>query len=169
MGNGSFFYLDTDGSALAVKNTTMKNGYHDSGGRTGAIAVDGVGSNLTLDGCTLVNNTAGPCGAIAVGPGSNLMLDGCTLINNTATAHQFGGGAVVFQPDSTGLIKGCSFVGPISETQNDIFQYGLYENATNVTFACAHGEVGTPVRVYSDEITVIPPIELQCKQPTDSM
>jgi hypothetical protein len=59
---------------------------------------------------------------------------------------------------TTGLIKGCTFVGPISQFCNDIFR-----SKGTVTFACADGKAGTPVQMKGHEITVIPPKELQCK------
>jgi hypothetical protein len=61
--------------------------------------------------------------------------------------------------DGTGLIKNCTFVGSISSGRNDI--YSGIQPYSNVTFACADGEVGTPVQMQGD-ITVIPPKELKC-------
>jgi hypothetical protein len=69
------------------------------------------------------------------------------------------GGALYFD-GGTGLSKNCTFVGPINNTNNDIYNKG-----GNVTFACADDEVGTPVQMQGTEITVIPPKELQCSAP----
>ena len=65
-----------------------------------------------------------------------------------------------FMPGATGLIKGCSFVGPFSQYHNNIFR-----NAGKITFACADGEVGKPVQLpqWPHEVTVIPPKGLTCK------
>jgi hypothetical protein len=73
-----------------------------------------------------------------------------------------GGGGALFFRSGTGLIKGCSFVGPISKGHNDIYNYNV---GGKVIFACADDEVGTPVQMQGHEITVIPPKELQCKKP----
>jgi predicted outer membrane repeat protein len=62
---------------------------------------------------------------------------------------------------ATGLIKDCTFVGPISNTHNDIYNKG-----GKITFACADDEVGTPVQMQGNEITVIPPKELKCTAQT---
>jgi hypothetical protein len=97
-GKGSFFFVGSTPSigkvSLTVKNVTMKNGYDDSGG------------------------------AVGVGSGS-LTLDGCTLVNNTNPVQ--GGGALIIDGGATpsaSLIKGCKFVGPISRGHNDIQNYG---------------------------------------------
>ena len=58
------------------------------------------------------------------------------------------------------MIKNCTFIGPISNLMNDIYNKG-----GEVTFACADDEVGTPVQMQGTEITVIPPKELQCSAP----
>jgi hypothetical protein len=71
------------------------------------------------------------------------------------------GGALYFDGE-TGLIKNCTFVGPTTQPVN---VNGIYNNGANVTFACADGEVGTPVQMQGTEITVIPPKELQCPAP----
>jgi hypothetical protein len=55
------------------------------------------------------------------------------------------------------MIKNCTFIGPISNKKNDIYNEG-----GEVTFACADDEVGTPVQMQGTEITVIPPKELKC-------
>jgi GTPase SAR1 family protein len=68
---------------------------------------------------------------------------------------------LAFRGGTTGLIKGSSFVGPISGYCNDI-----YNNGGKVTFACADGEVGIPVQMQGKEIVAIPPKELQCTKPT---
>jgi hypothetical protein len=122
----SFFYLGAKVS-LTIRNVTMQNGRNAPGG---AIIVGGLGSILTLDGCTFINNTGmddPPVGAEA--------------------------GALFFNPQTAGLIKGCSFVGPISSAHNDIYNYHHKQPWANVTFACADDEVGTPVQMQGQEIT----------------
>jgi hypothetical protein len=130
--------------------------------------------------CSYLLQGYGSGGAVHVDSG-NLTLNACTLVNNTCsvvgTGFGSGGGALYFG-DGTGLttkglIKGCNFVGPISQLHNDIYNQVLYNpNGANVTFACADSEVGTPVQMQGAaerggvEITVIPPKELQCTTPT---
>ena len=64
-----------------------------------------------------------------------------------------GGGALYFNPNTNGLLKNCSLLGTVSPKNNDIARY---DTTANVTFACADGEVGTPVQMSGTEITKIP-------------
>jgi hypothetical protein len=66
----------------------------------------------------------------------------------------------LFFDGGAGMIKNCTFIGPISDSTNDIYNKG-----GEVTFACADDEVGTPVQMQGTEITVIPPKELKCVAP----
>jgi hypothetical protein len=68
-----------------------------------------------------------------------------------------GGGGALYFDGGAGMTKNCTFIGPISNLNNDI-----YNNGGEVTFACADGEVGTPVQMQGTEIAVIPPKELKC-------
>ena len=73
--------------------------------------------------------------------------------------HQgYAGGALYFFSGSNGLLKNCSLLGTVSPKNNDIARY---DTTANVTFACADGEVGTPVQMSGTEITKIP--ELHCR------
>ena len=68
--------------------------------------------------------------------------------------HQgYGGGALYFYSNTNGLLKNCSLLGTVSPNNNDIARY---DTTANVTFACADGEVGTPVQMSGTEITKIP-------------
>jgi hypothetical protein len=71
-----------------------------------------------------------------------------------------GGGALYFYPNTNGLLKNCSLLGTVSPKNNDIARnfndIGRYDTIANVTFACADGEVGTPVQMSGTEITKIP-------------
>jgi hypothetical protein len=58
-----------------------------------------------------------------------------------------------FYSCSNGLLKNCSLLGTVAPNNNDIAN--RYTKA-NVTFACADGEVGTPVQMSGTEITKIP-------------
>jgi hypothetical protein len=58
-----------------------------------------------------------------------------------------------FESNSIGLLKNCSLLGTVSPTNNDIARR---DTTANVTFACANGEVGTPVQMSGTEITKIP-------------
>jgi hypothetical protein len=62
------------------------------------------------------------------------------------------GGALRFYSNSTGLLKNCSLLGTVSPKNNDIAR----QDTANVTFACADGEVGTPVQMSGTEITKLP-------------
>jgi hypothetical protein len=55
--------------------------------------------------------------------------------------------------NSNGLLKNCSLLGTVSPNNNDIARY---DGTANVTFACADGEVGTPVQMSGIEITKLP-------------
>jgi hypothetical protein len=190
-GKGSFFHVGYENTkvSLTVRNVTMKNGFASSGGAVlvshgdatfdacrfinntgiygGAVYVDS--SNVRLDASRFINNTGLSGGAVYVDSG-NVALEACTLVNNTAVLLTGGsaggdGGALYFYAyggNGTGLIQGCSFVGPISEYHNDIANQNGGEN---ITFVCADGEVGTPVQMQGKEITVIPPKELKCTKP----
>jgi hypothetical protein len=57
-----------------------------------------------------------------------------------------------FNPNANGLLKNCSLLGTVSPKNNDICRY----DSANATFACADGEVGTPVQMSGTEITKIP-------------
>jgi hypothetical protein len=102
---------------------------------------------------------------------STATLTDCTFSGNTAgntggTAH--GGGALwIYLTNVNVLFKGCSFVGPISDNHNDIAYEHWGGGETNaVTFACADGESGAPVKMQGYEIAVIPPKELKCTAQT---
>jgi hypothetical protein len=58
-----------------------------------------------------------------------------------------------FCSGSNSLLKNCSLLGTVAPNNNDIAN--RYTKA-NVTFACADGEVGTPVQMSGTEITKIP-------------
>jgi hypothetical protein len=68
----------------------------------------------------------------------------------------YGGGALYFDgssSQSTGLLKNCSLLGTVSPKNNDIARS---DTSAIVTFACAEGEVGTPVQMSGTEITKLP-------------
>jgi hypothetical protein len=58
-----------------------------------------------------------------------------------------------FYQNTNGLLKNCSLLGTVSPKNNDIARN---DATANVTFACADGEVGTPVQMSGTEITKIP-------------
>jgi hypothetical protein len=51
------------------------------------------------------------------------------------------------------VLKNCSLLGTVSPKNNDIARD---DTTANVTFACADGEVGTPVQMSGTEITKLP-------------
>jgi hypothetical protein len=156
--------FDVEGGAtLVISNVTMQNA-------EGGIASSG---NVTVRDSAFINlHGEGVGGAIFQidpdsGPEASLSLTNCMFINNTSGGHdspptsQDTGGAIEFDNTGggSGLLKNCTFVGPISQARNDIYRF--VERA-NVTFACPDGYSGSPVQMQGKEITVIPPKELQC-------
>jgi predicted outer membrane repeat protein len=149
-GKGGFFQVGSAYGALIMSNITMK---HGSGTIGGAIYV--YGGSVTLSDCTFDSNTA--TGAITVNVvGGAATLSNCTFVNNVAATN---GGALYFGYGSISLIKGCSFIGPISDKHNDVYR----KDTAEVTFACADGQSGSPVRMQGNEIAVIPPKDLHCE------
>jgi hypothetical protein len=151
---------------LVMSNVTLHNGAGH--GMGGAIRV-GAGGTIILTSCTLSANYAdygapsgangsGEGGAIYVDTGGTISLTSCTLSANYA-GYDGIGGAIYFTGSSTGLLTNCAFNGPVSPYSNDIARA---DGTASVTFACGDGEVGTPVQMQGNEITVIPPKELQC-------
>jgi predicted outer membrane repeat protein len=150
----TFFYV-LDGATLVVNNVTMQNA-------GGGIFSTG---NVTVRDSAFINlrNYNGVGGAIFQidpdnGPEAILSLANCMFINNTSTDT---GGAIEFDNTAggSGLLKNCTFVGPISKARNDVYRF---VETANVTFACPDGYSGSPVQMQGYEITVIPPKELQC-------
>jgi predicted outer membrane repeat protein len=146
-GKGSFFFVE-QAVALVMSNVTLQNGNAYDGG---AIYVSG--GTITLSDCSFNGNTAalgGDGGAIYVQNGGTITLSDCSFNGNTATGY--GGGALDFRSGSNGLLKNCSLLGTVSPKNNDIVR----DTTANVTFACADGEVGTPVQMSGTETTRIP-------------
>jgi predicted outer membrane repeat protein len=164
--------------ALVMSNVTLQNGGNGYG-LAGAILVYGtvtlsncvfskntantggaivVSGTATLSNCIFSENTAddgyGTCGgAISVTYYSTVTLSNCIFSENTAPNG--GGGALYFGFGSNGLLKNCSLLGTVSPWNNDIKNDDHFP-AANVTFACADGEVGTPVQMSGTEITKLP-------------
>jgi hypothetical protein len=170
-GKGSLLCV-VGGAHLVMDHVTIQNAKSNSAAVT--LNAASTGNPHLLTRCTFNNNVCNEtsydlvAGAISVNEGGNLALDSCIFINNrapTTLRMKGGGGALYFQPESTGLIKNCSFVGPVSAYHNDI---RLSCCSTNFTFACADDEVGTPVQPIwpphnADlRITKIPPADLKC-------
>jgi hypothetical protein len=164
---GGFFKVG-EKALLAMSNVTLKNGYvqdySDKGG--GAVYVAS-GGTFTVTSSTFSGNSVfasatggGQGGAVYVESGGTFTVTSSTFLGNSV----YGWGGALYFYRATGLIKNCTFVGPISDTKNDIYNQGDIYNVTrgNVTFACADGEVGTPVQMQGAEIAVIPPKELKC-------
>jgi hypothetical protein len=150
----SFIYMTTDGTVVTIEG---HGATFDAAGKGSLFYLYGSAKlSLTVRNVTM-QNAYSPGGAIEVNSGS-LTLDACTLVNNTCSGAGYGG-ALIFFGEATGLITGCKFVGPISAQHNDIYNFG---GKGKVTFACAESKVGTPVQAQNGDITVIPPKELQC-------
>jgi predicted outer membrane repeat protein len=168
-GEGGFFDVYPH-VVLVMSNVTLQSGKGDYGGAiiiysfgtatltdctfSGNIAYQGGGGAITVEGtatltdCSFIGNTADAEGAISI-HGSATLTD-CTFSGNTAPGP---GGALYFWSNSNGLLKNCSLLGTVSRKNNDIARL---DTTANVTFACADGEVGTPVQMSGTEITKLP-------------
>jgi hypothetical protein len=160
---GRFFKVG-EKAVLSMSNVTLRNGliWPGPGAYGGAIYVAS-GGTFTVTSSTFSGNhvysTSGTLGgAVYVASGGTFSATSTAFSGNQASGSKSAGGAL-FVDGGTVLIKNCSFVGPISNQHNDIFN----NKGGNVTFACPDGEVGTPVQMQGTEITVIPPNELKCK------
>jgi predicted outer membrane repeat protein len=149
---------NSGGGAIGVEGTITLSDCSFSGNTApgysgGAINVYPEGT-ITLSDCSFSGNTApdGGGGAIFVHGGGTITLSDCSFSGNTAPGPR-GGGALYFYPNASGLLKNCSLLGTVSPNNNDI---GRIDTTANVTFACADGEVGTPVQMSGTEITKIP-------------
>jgi hypothetical protein len=140
-GMGGFFsigsFYSSGSTTLILKNITMRNS-------NGAISISPFLNSLELNNCTLLNNNAGP-----------------------SPPNTYPPGAIDVGAGSSALIKGCSFVPPISGGHNDICKDDSYSTPyATVTFACAEGQTGTPVSPKPSNVggctTDIPPVELLC-------
>jgi parallel beta-helix repeat protein len=154
----------TSGSILTLIHCTISENTAPSG--AGAIWMKSSGI-VTLTSCTFDKNTVannGGAGAIAV-DGGIITLTSCTFSSNNSP--RYAAGAMFFSSryaaGAEALLKGCLFVGPITPGHNDIANNVCGQTpCANVTFACADGLIGSPVQMQGNEITVIPPKELQC-------
>jgi hypothetical protein len=171
-GKGNFFYVhlsnfDAAERVLVMSNVTLQNGVNSaiyvSQGTTVILSncifsgntVVGVGGAIDVFGtailsnCIFSGNTAQKSvgGAINVNSEGTATLSDCTFSGNTCyNTKAYGGGALFFQSNSTGLLKNCSLLGTVSPNNNDIARR---DTTANVTFACADGEVGTPDVYYT--------------------
>jgi hypothetical protein len=167
------------GSSFTATNCTFSgNGGISThwGGNGGAIFA--MGGETTLTSCTFIGNNAsywgdgGDGGAIYACAGAIVTATSCTFEGNVAYNKAWDplgpgtrlgeGGALYFEAKATGLLKNCSFNGRVSAQYNDIARA---DDSANVTFSCADGFVGSSVQMQGNEITVIPPKELQCTAP----
>jgi hypothetical protein len=159
-------FFDVEGGAtLVISDVTIKNA-------EGGIAS---GGNVTARDSAFINlHGAGVGGAIFQidpdsGPEATLSLASCIFINNTSGGNgpptsEDTGGANEFDNTGggSGLLKNCTFVGPISKARNDIYRF---VETANATFACPDGYSGSPVQMQGKEIAVIPPKDLHCAAP----
>jgi predicted outer membrane repeat protein len=156
-GYGGAILVDTKSTATLSNCSFSGNSAPSEGG---AICVQGT---ITLSDCTFSGNNVfgeGNGGAIYVSTGGTATLSDCIFSGNTAQGGRYwsaAGGALYFASNSTGLLKNCSLLGTVSPNvtlaRNDIARD---DTTANVTFACADGEVGTPVQMSGTEITKIP-------------
>ena len=155
-GGGMYIF---GGQAFLTNCTFTQN--HAGAAFGGAIYLGGAGI-AKMVGCTFAGNTAGHeayGGALYVYDG-HAELNGCTFDSNVATDYQ--GGAIFISTGGVGatvLLKGCTFVGPVSVNNNDITRR---DQTSNVIFACADGTTGAPVKMSALEQTTIPPTGLEC-------
>jgi hypothetical protein len=173
-GNGGAIHVATGGTIILTSCSLSGNHVGDPGGdgNGGAIYV-ATGGTISLTSCTLSGNKVsvwGNGGAIYVGTGGTISLTSCTLSGNQAISGIIGdqdsGGALFFTANSTGLLTNCSFDGTLSPGHNDIARDAPSTTSTaNITFACPGNLIGNVVEMQGNEITVIPPKELQCVAP----
>jgi hypothetical protein len=166
---GRFFTVGGVSSVrLTVSNVHFKDGtvglFHKDGG---ALYVGGGVVAMTC--CVFSGNMAysdddddGDAGGAIYVDGGVITLTSCVFSDNFAAAevgfHNGEGGAIYATGSGTKvLILGGEFKPPISDSTNDIAIY-----KANVTFGCAPGSSGPSVPMQGNEITVIPPKELQC-------
>jgi hypothetical protein len=164
-------------AANAVAALTQCSFSHNSVSGFGG-AVYFKNANAVLTTCSFSSNNAtngggppgyGRGGAVYAATSTGL-LENCIFSGNTVPESSRGGpggGALYFDPDSTGLLKNCSLLGTASPNNYDIVRAAT---TANVTFACADGEVGTPVQMSGTEITKIPALtcttSYSCDSPT---
>jgi hypothetical protein len=159
-GHGGAVYVASGGTFTVTSSTFMGNyAPYDMSASGGAVYV-ATGGIFTVTSSTFMGNSAisgdANGGAVYVATGGTFTVTSSTFMGNSVGPGGYTfGGALYF--GGIGLIKNCTFVGPISNQHNDIYNKG-----GNVTFACADDEVGTPVQMQGTEITVIPPKELKC-------
>jgi hypothetical protein len=166
-GQGGAVYVAAGGTFTVNSTLFSGNTVADEDGEGGAVYV-AAGGTCTVTSSTFSGNTADPSldgdgGAVYVAAGGTFAVTSTTFSGNAAGDPKYSGGrgGALFFDGGTGLIKNCTFVGPISDSKNDIYNIG-----GNVTFSCADDEVGSPVQMQGTEITVIPPKELKCTAQT---
>jgi hypothetical protein len=172
--SGNYAHGGSDGGAIefgpgtkaTVSNCSfVRNQVGHSGGIRGGAIFVGNESTVALSSCVFSGNGWQPetiGGAIYVDTGGTITLLSCDFFNNSAGVVEADGvgGALYFANASTGLLKNCSLLGTVSSLHNDIARA---DGTANVTFACADGEVGTPVQMQGNEITKLP--ALTCTAP----
>jgi predicted outer membrane repeat protein len=145
--SGSQIYIGTAQTTITI----VGNGavFDARGGGIFFVVHDAVA--LVMSNVTLQNGNQGNVGgAIFVDYGGTITLSDCSFIGNTSPG---GGGALYFRSNTNGLLKNCSLLGTVSPENNDIARD---DTTANVTFACADGEVGTPVQMSVTEIAKLP-------------
>jgi predicted outer membrane repeat protein len=162
---GGAVYVATGGTFTVTRSTFSGNQAWWGTSWGGAVCV-ATGGTFAVTSSTFSENTAnGQGGAVFSGnvplerrAGHGGVAGGTFTVTSSVFSGNiaYTGGALGFD-GGTGLIKNCTFAGPISQQHN-----GIYNKGGNVTFACADAEVGTPVQMQGTEIAVIPPKELQC-------
>jgi predicted outer membrane repeat protein len=146
---GSYINIGTAQTCITI----VGNGaVFDAGGKDRLFVVREAVA-LVMSNVTLQNGNSRPHGDYggAIYVGGTVTLSDCTFSGNTAPGSA--GGALYFGSNSTGLLKNCSLLGMVSPNKNDIARH---DTTTKVTFACADGEVGTPVQMSGTEITKLP-------------
>jgi hypothetical protein len=194
----SFFYVgsyDEQAMVLVMSNVTLQNGnaYNAAGAITiygTATLIDCTFSNNTCAGqlggyggaievfgtailtkCIFSGNIARGYsgyggGAIFLGQGTAILTNQGTAILTDCTFSGNAGGALYFSSNTTGLLKNCSLLGTVSDQHNDIARD---DTTANVTFACADGEVGTPVQMSGTNITKLPALTCTASYSCDSL
>jgi hypothetical protein len=162
-GQGGAVYIGTGGIATLSSCNFLAN-FAGGVGYGSAVYVS-AGATTTLLRCSFSGNQLfNGGGGVYVSTGGTITLSSCSFSGNIAYSD-LGGAALYFEANSTSLLKNCSLLGTVKNCSlgtcyNDIARS---DTTANVTFACADGEVGTPVQMSGTEITKLP--VLTCSAP----
>ncbi|MGI4787953.1 MAG: Ig-like domain repeat protein [Janthinobacterium lividum] len=137
------FYLHSGETSAVISGLTIENGYETGNG--GAIDNENVG--VTIQNCTLINNTAsyGGGGINNYNEGSRIVaITNCTFIGNMA---EFGGGIESANEGSGEIaITNCTLTGNSASVQGGGIDNANYSSgAVTITNNIIYGDIGSEV------------------------